>query len=870
MPLPLPNLDDRDFDELVEEARRIIQQSSPEWTDLSPNNPGMVILELFAHLTETMLYRLNRLPEKAYIAFLRLIGVRIHPPAAAGVRLRFSRGRALERPTEIPRGTRVAANRQEGGGEPATFVTAQTTTIPAGETAVEILAHHCELIEGELAGIGTGLPGMTVDAQRPPIVAPTGNELDLLVGVEVTDEESGEQGAEEQMPVIQVRGRVYRVWREVETFANLGTDRHVYVVDRMAGRITFAPAARMKRNDEEPEAALEAAPHALAQIPPAGREIRLWYRRGGGLAGNVAANTLTVLKDSIPGVEVTNPEPATGGQEAETLENALDRGPQELHSLHRAVTARDFELVALSGSRAVLRSRALTHADLWSYADPGTVEVLLVPRLPEEERSGGHVTAAALQEWETEVVRSQIQEALDRRRPLGTTCVVNWTRYKTVRVTARIVVRSHEDRLAIRQRVLDRLYQTINPLPTEVNADGWPFGQALRASHVYDIALAEPGVLWVDRVALHVDDVPNERVRSIGADAFQPRTWYAGSGSRLFRSLDDGDGWEPASHFQGEQITVVRAHAQKAGLVTAVTELSNEEGSRIHVSRNCGESWEAFTTTSFEINDVAWILREGTPVLFLATESGLYELVLTPEGSPVQVLVVQDDPDLGFYAVAASRDLRGQVSVSVAARGTEGIYLSSEGGESKSFRHIGLDGEDIRTLAVKRDGPRSFLWAGAAAAGGADGKGCFRWELRGSEDPPEGWQAFSRGWEGGSCRSLAFLGSLVVAGSHHAGVQWLDSAAQQPSWTVPDVNCGLPMRDPGRFRPVDTVAVNAAETLIMAGGEAGVYCSRDEGQTYASCSDRVFPDKVTLPPTWLFCSGEHEINVETEDEAERD
>jgi hypothetical protein len=69
---------------------------------------------------------------------------------------------------------------------------------------------------------------------------------------------------------------------------------------------------------------------------------------------------------------------------------------------------------------------------------------------------------------------------------------------------------------------------------------------------------------------------------------------------------------------------------------------------------------------------------------------------------------------------------------------------------------------------------------------------------------------------------------------------------------------------------VDTVAVNPEETLIMSGGEAGAHCSHDEGETYDSCSDEEFPDKVTLPPTWLFCSGEHNITVETEDEAERD
>ena len=68
MPLPLPNLDDRSFDELLDEARRRIALRAPGWTDLSPSDPGIVLLELFAFLTETMIYRLNRLPQKAYLA----------------------------------------------------------------------------------------------------------------------------------------------------------------------------------------------------------------------------------------------------------------------------------------------------------------------------------------------------------------------------------------------------------------------------------------------------------------------------------------------------------------------------------------------------------------------------------------------------------------------------------------------------------------------------------------------------------------------------------------------------------------------------------------------------------------------------------
>ncbi len=64
---------------------------------------------------------------------------------------------------------------------------------------------------------------------------------------------------------------------------------------------------------------------------------------------------LTTIKEPIK-VAVDNPKPATGGRAAETLENALVRGPQELHTLSRAVTARDFQLVAERASGAVARA----------------------------------------------------------------------------------------------------------------------------------------------------------------------------------------------------------------------------------------------------------------------------------------------------------------------------------------------------------------------------------------------------------------------------------------------------------------------------------------------------------------------------------
>jgi hypothetical protein len=862
MPLASPNLDDRDFRQLMEDVRRRIVQSCPEWTDLSPSNPGMMLLELFAHLTEVMLYRLNRIPEKAYIEFLRLMGVKLSPPSAATTMLRFSVNGSRSAAIEIPAGTRVTIARPSGETEPPVFVIPHGGRIEAGKSWIDVPACHCELVQAELAGRGSGFPGLWVTARRPPIIAPTADGLDLVVGVEAKDEE-----IEDRFQAIQFNGRAYRIWREVEDFTGGGgNDGFVYVADRMTGTITFAPAVRAA----DREGTLDEVPRALGEVVKKDREIRLWYRRGGGTTGNVATNTLVTMKDPIPGVQVTNPAPATGGRGMEALENALIRGPQELHSLSRAVTASDFELLALRSSSAVVRAKAFTRVSIWTHAVAGSVEVLLVPSVPDEARIGWQVPSELVQAQENEEARRRILEKLDERRPLGTTCVVNWVRYKTVCVSARAVVHRAENPAAVETRILERLHQTIAPLPSPANPLGWRFGQPLRASHVYDIMLAEPGVSYVDKVRMEVKEVPEKEVRCVTIDRFQPHTWYAATPESLFRSLNDAEGWEAVAYFPEEEMELVRVHHGRAGIVAAATSLSLDRGaSRIHVSIDCGETWAQVAQTAFSVHDMAWTLRDGVPVLLLASDVGLYELALLSGATPVQVLLDPKRQDLGLYAIATAVDIRGTGYVAVAARGSGGIFFSAQGGKQDTFIHIGLKDEDIRTLGVQHDGPRSFLWAGVAVAGNEEGKGCFCLELRGAAPPPEEWRQYQKGWVGGSCRAVAFSGSNVVAATHHAGVLRLDSSKSDPAWTAPVMGCGLPIRDVEHiFQPLHSVAIDPASGLILAGGPAGVYRSVN-GSGYENASKREYAEQVTLPQTWLFCSGEHKLHVVREDEAER-
>jgi hypothetical protein len=852
MPLEVPNLDDRSFEDLLAEAKARVRQTAPAWTDLNASDPGIALLDVFAYLTDLMIYRLNRVPEKAYVEFLRLIGVRLNPPSAASVALRFTRAEGFTSRIVIPRGTRVTTDRTASGSEAPIFVTDEEKVLEPDADSATVTARHCEIVEAEDAGSASGIPGHSVSIRRPPVIAPTGDPLDLVVGVEAAAGELGEQD-----PAIEHRRKTFRIWREVENFTDLGPDRHAYVADRTVGIITFAPAARVADVAD----GLSESAVALAAVPRRGRQIRVWYRRGGGPDGNVAAESLTVLKDPLPGLEVSNPLPATGGRAGETLENARIRGPQELHTLSRAVTARDYQLVAERSSGAIERALATTQATLWKHAKPGTVEVVVVPSLPEGS-SPAAVTAQQLQTLQSGTAREQVQNALDERRPLGTECRVAWAGYKTARVRARIVVQREEDLAAVRQRVDSRLHEAINPLRTELSPGGWGFGQPLYVSNIYKIILSEPGVRYVKGVQLIVDEVPSAGITELAADPFKPGTWFAGSQGRIFRSLNDADGWEAVATFDGERIVRITPHPSRPGLIALATR-PEEGGSRVHISRDTGGEWTLAQPAGFAVQDLAWMDREGAAVLLMATDVGLYELPADGGAETVQLEVDPKDKNLGIAAVAVSQEVRGAQNIAVAAEGMGGVYLSSDVGAS--FRHIGLPSKDVRVLEVQHSGPQAFLWAGTTVPSGEqEGEGCFSRELLGDQDPPQGWQAWTIGWQGGSCRGLAFLERRVVAATHHSGVLWLEGAASNASWAAPDVESGLPLRDPGRFQAVDAVAADPAGGLLLAGGERGIFRSRDGGASYSEASRSEFDEEVTLPPTWLFCCGENEIEVTTD------
>ncbi|MET7758945.1 putative baseplate assembly protein [Streptomyces sp. NPDC005389] len=128
MALPAPHLDDRRFQQFVDDAKRYIQQACPEWTDHNVSDPGVTLVEAVAHMADQLVYRLNRVPEKNHLAFLDLLGVTLFPPAAARADITFRLSAPQPEPVVLPTGTEVSTGRTETE-EAVVFATAADLTV---------------------------------------------------------------------------------------------------------------------------------------------------------------------------------------------------------------------------------------------------------------------------------------------------------------------------------------------------------------------------------------------------------------------------------------------------------------------------------------------------------------------------------------------------------------------------------------------------------------------------------------------------------------------------------------------------------------------------------------------------------------------
>jgi predicted phage baseplate assembly protein len=173
MALPAPRLDDRSFQDLVDEAKKRIPHYCKEWTDHNVSDPGITLIELFAWMTDLILYRLNRVPDLHYIKFMEMLGISLRAPVSARVPVSFWLSAPQENPMLIPKGTEVASTQTET--EPSIVFTTESDFMVEppilGQVISRIAAagggNKKQYVDQNVRKLNAGFEGFEVFSQVP-------------------------------------------------------------------------------------------------------------------------------------------------------------------------------------------------------------------------------------------------------------------------------------------------------------------------------------------------------------------------------------------------------------------------------------------------------------------------------------------------------------------------------------------------------------------------------------------------------------------------------------------------------------------------------------------------------------------------------
>jgi predicted phage baseplate assembly protein len=321
------------------------------------------------------------------------------------------------------------------------------------------MASHAVTSVNEILGSSNGGPGQRFRTSQAPVLE--GQQLEVL--------ERNELGEEQWFP-----------WTRTGSFVPYGPLDRVYIFDYATGEVIFSDGT-----------------HG-AIPPPRNANIRMQrYKTGGGLAGNREAHTITQLKTTVPYVDkVTNHQPAVGGAAAEQMEDLLHRGPRDLRHRGRAVTAEDYEDLALRSTSEVARAQCVPLVDLSrdraeKRRTPGIVSLIIVPRAVEQ---------ASVPSLE---LLDRVRRYLEARRPPGIQVVLVGPDYLRVDVDVEIAVSdievARDTELGVKLALIEYLHPN-----TGRAGSGWAFGDQPKSSDLYAVVESIPGVDHVRSLQIRV------------------------------------------------------------------------------------------------------------------------------------------------------------------------------------------------------------------------------------------------------------------------------------------------------------------------------------------------------------------------------
>jgi hypothetical protein len=358
-----------------------------------------------------------------------------------------------------------------------------------GTASQTFLMTQVPVLSGELIEVRE-LAGLRADVEwRVLAMDVSGGDARLVTQLEALLAQEGPQTSVTSGKLTLTRDRTRKVteaWVQWDArpdfYFSSATDRH-YVLDRPRGIVYFGDGAN-------------------GRIPPAGAQISAaLYQAGGGSRGNVAAGAVSQILGSIGGVQgVTNPKPAEGGADLESLQEYPLRAPFTLRHRGRAVTPGDYETMAREASPAVSYARALGARNSAGRPMPGWVTLVIIPESddPRPYPSFG--------------LRREVFNYLAARAPADLTVMsrifVTGPRYFSVDVSATVAPVDASQAGAVEKAVAAALALFLHPLHGGPDGSGWDFGRDVYLSDVAAVIEQADGVDYVEELGLLADGVP--------------------------------------------------------------------------------------------------------------------------------------------------------------------------------------------------------------------------------------------------------------------------------------------------------------------------------------------------------------------------
>lgn len=326
-----PVIDDRTFDDIIREARSRIPGYADEWTDTNAGDPGFALVELFAWMTEMLIYRMGRIPQHNYLAFLDMIGFDLLPARPARAEITFPvRADHAQATVMIGPRTQVATESPDESGRPIVFETEMAIVALRARLASvwvfdgyrhdQVTTANSELTGFEPFGSSPAASAALLLGFEDPGEFPS-VEIDLAVWVAGADGEvtavgcgsSAASGSPVDLRWEYWDGRAWRALR-VRSDATLGLTRSGHVV------LAAPPPASLKR----------------ARIGPVIPDARYWIRaRLAGGAYQVAPRLLAIRTNTVSAIqaETVTDEVLGGSDGSDNQELQLNERPVLANSL---------------------------------------------------------------------------------------------------------------------------------------------------------------------------------------------------------------------------------------------------------------------------------------------------------------------------------------------------------------------------------------------------------------------------------------------------------------------------------------------------------------------------------------------------------